>query len=249
MNHLSLRFWRNNRRFLSLVMGMLLLITATPAYGKYQPKDRKQASGYSRGGGSRGGCGTGIPLTLLAPNTFVGKTASLRPMLAWYSSNQGKVRFRLYEFESANRVKQIGKSKEIPSKAGINQLKLPDDYPELTVGKKYFWQIAHNCGSVKTVNRAEFTVVNPESIAKKKFTTIPEAVTYYGENELWYEALGQALKTETDGKSNPTASVLIQELALAEMLVGTEIDIRKIKQRIGNFEEISQILSLQGRAL
>lgn len=223
-------------------MGMLLLITAIPpVYAKYQPKERKQASGYSRGGGSRGGCKASIPLTLLAPNTFVGKTASLRPMLAWYSSDRGKVRFRLYEFESANRVKQIGESKEIPSKAGINQLKLPDDYPELTVGKKYFWQIAHNCGSVKTVNRAEFTVVNPESITKQKFTTIPEAVTYYGENELWYEALEQALKTETDGKSNQTASVLIQELVESEMLIGSEIDIRRIKQRIAHLKEISQV--------
>lgn len=224
-------------------MGMLLLITAVPAYAKYQPKDRKQASGQSRGGGSRGGCKPGsIPLTLLAPNTFVGKTASLSPILAWYSSNPGKVRFRLFEFESAKRVKRIAELKEIPSIAGINQLKLPDDYPELTVGKKYFWQIAHNCGSSSIVNRAEFTVVNPPSIAKNKFATIPEAVNYYGENELWYEALEAALKTETEAKSNQTASVLIQELALAEMLVGTEFDIKSIKKRIGHLKEISQVI-------
>lgn len=241
MNHPSLRFWRNNRRLASLVMGTLLLITAFPAYAKYEPKDRKQASGYSSGGGTRTGCKSdSIPLTLLAPNTFVGKTTSLRPMLAWYSSNPGKVRFRLYEFQSAKRVKRIGESKEIPSIAGINKLKLPNDYPELTVGKKYFWQIAHNCGSDKIVNRAEFIVVNPESIANNKFTTIPEAVNYYGGNELWYEALEGALKNEADGKSNQTLSVLIQELALAEMLIGTDIEIKMIKKRIGNLKEISQ---------
>ena len=223
-------------------MGTLLLIIAFPAYAKYEPKDRKQASGHSRGGGSRTGCKPGsIPLTLLAPNTFVGKTASLRPMLAWYSSNPGKVQFRLYEFQSAKRVKRIGESKEIPSIAGINKLKLPNDYPELTVGKKYFWQIAHNnCGRVPIVNRAEFTVVNPPSIVKKKFTTIPEAVNYYGGNELWYEALEGALKNEADGKSNQTLSVLIQELALAEMLIGTDIEIKMIKKRIGNLKKISQ---------
>lgn len=224
-------------------MGMLLLMTAIPVYAKYQPKDRKQASGYSSAGGSRSECTSGsIPLTLLAPNTFVGKTASLRPMLAWYSSNPGTVRFRLYEFQSAKRVKQIGESKEIPSTAGINKLKLPNDYPELTVGKKYFWQIAHDCGSSPITNRAEFMVINPESIAKNKFTTIPEAVNYYGENELWYEALEEALKTETDVKSNQTLSVLIQELAESEMFIGSEIEIRMIKKRIGHLEEISQNL-------
>ena len=56
MNHPSLRFWRNNRRLASLVMGTLLLIIAFPAYAKYEPKDRKQASGYSSGGGTRTGC-------------------------------------------------------------------------------------------------------------------------------------------------------------------------------------------------
>ena len=241
MNHPSLRFWRNNRRLASLVMGTLLLIIAFPAYAKYEPKDRKQASGYSSGGGTRTGCKSdSIPLTLLAPNTFVGKTASLRPMFAWYSSNPAKVRFRLYEFQSAKRVKRIGESTEIPSIAGINKLKLPNDYPELTVGKKYFWQIAHNnCGRVPIVNRAEFTVVNPPSIAKKKFTTIPEAVNYYGENELWYEALEEALKTETDGKSNKAASILIKELALAEMLTGSEDEIKIIKRRVDDLEKIS----------
>lgn len=243
MNHPSSRFWRNNRRLASLITVILLLMNSVPVYGKYQPKDRKQASGYSRAGGSRSGCkAASIPLTLLAPNTFIGKTASLRPMLAWYSSNPGTVQFQLYKFTSPKRVKRIGKPKEIPSIAGINKLKLPDDYPELTVGKTYFWQIAHNCGISPIVNRAEFTVVNPESIAKKKFTTIPEAFNYYGDNELWYEALEQALKTETNSKSNQTLSVLIQELAEAEMLIGSKVDIERIQKRIGHLEEISQNL-------
>ncbi|MEL7243770.1 MAG: DUF928 domain-containing protein [Cyanobacteria bacterium J06573_2] len=240
MNHSNSIRWRNNRRFVSLLTVMLLLITIIPAYAKYKPKNRKPASGHSTAGGSRGGCQAGsIPLTLLAPNTFVGRTASLRPMLAWYSSKSGKVRFELYEFISSKKVKQIVESKEIPSIAGINKFRLPDDYPELTVGKTYFWQIDHDCGNSLIVNRAEFTVVNPPSITEKKFTTIPEAVNYYGENELWYEALEQALKTETDSKSNQTLSVLIQELAEAEMLIGSEINIQRIKKRIGHLEKIS----------
>lgn len=240
MNLPILRFWENKRRFVSLVMGMLLLLTAMPAYAKYKPKNRQPASGYSRSGGSRSPGSSNIPLTLLAPNTFVSKTASLRPMFAWYSSSPQKVRFRLYEFESAKRVKRIGESKEIPTVAGINKFKLSKDYPELTVGKTYFWQIAFDSPSGKIVNRAEFRVVNPQLFAKNKFTTIPEGVNYYAENELWYDALEQGLKIKEDGKLNQTVSILVKELAESEMLAGSESEIRIIKKRIGNLEKISQ---------
>ncbi|MEO0686904.1 MAG: DUF928 domain-containing protein, partial [Cyanobacteria bacterium J06649_11] len=131
LNHRKLLCWRNRRRVTSLFVGILLLITAAPAYGEYKPKNRKAASGYSRGGGSRGCSSSSIPLTLIAPRTFVGKTASKRPMLAWYMSNSQSVRFRLFEFESATKAKQVGKSKEISTTVGINKLKLPTEYPEL----------------------------------------------------------------------------------------------------------------------
>ncbi|MBV6627719.1 MAG: DUF928 domain-containing protein [Rivularia sp. (in: Bacteria)] len=232
-------FWQNRRRLTSLVVGIFFLFTAAPVYAKYKPKNRKPASGYSRGGGSRGCGDNGIPLTLLAPNTFVGKTASKRPMLAWYMSNSQNVRFRLFEFESDTTVKQVGESQEIPTTAGINKFKLPNDYPELTAGKTYLWQIAINCEGDSMVNRAEFTVVNPESLAKNKFSTIPESVNYYAENELWYEALEKALKLESKGKLSKTGSTLVQELTESEILTGSEAEIEIIKQRINHLEKIS----------
>lgn len=240
MNHQNSAFWRNRRRLTSLVMGIFFLFTAVPAYAKYKPKNRKPASGYSHGGGSRGCPGSKIPLTLLAPKTFIGKTASKRPMLAWYMSNSQNVRFRLFEFESATNLKQIGESKVIPSVAGINKLKLPNEYPKLSLGKTYLWQIAINCEGDSIVNRAEFTVVNSESVAKKKFTTIPESVNYYAEKELWYEALEEALKVESNGKLGQTGSTLVQELAESEILAGSETSNGIIKQRIENLHKISR---------
>lgn len=237
MNYCS-AIWQNRRRLTSLVVGIFFLATAAPVYAKYQPKKRKAASGYSRGGGSRGCGNNGIPLTLLAPNTFVGKTASKRPMFAWYMSNSQNVRFRLFEFESDTTVKQVGESQEITTVVGINKLKLPTDYAELTAGKTYLWQIAINCDDAPIVNRAEFTVVNSQSVAKK-FTTIPESVNYYAENELWYEALEKAL-VESNGKLSKTGSILVQELAESEMLNESEISNGIIKQRIGNLKKISQ---------
>lgn len=239
MNH-YLTFWRN-RRITNLVIVMLLLITAVPAYAKYKPRDRKAASGYSSAGGSRSAGNGSIPLTLLAPRTFIGKTASLRPMLAWYAPISKNVEFRLFEFQSATQVKQIGESKEIPAVVGINKLKLPGDYPELNVGKTYLWQISADSPGGQIIKRAEFTVINPtQSLAKKKFTTIPESANYYAKNELWYEALEEALKTEADGKLGKTGSKLIQDLAESEMLGGSQSNSRIIKRRIDNLEKISR---------
>lgn len=239
MNHQHFAFWRNQRRLTSLVLGAVFLMTTVPAFAEFKPRDRKPASGNSRAGGSRGCPSSGIPLTQLAPVTFIGKTASTRPMLAWYMSSSQNARFRLFEFDSANTVKEIGKVQEIPTTAGINKLKLPLDYPELTVGKTYLWQIAIDCESDTIIRRAEFTVTNPQSLAKNQFTSIPESVNYYAENELWYEALQEALKATSNGRLGQTGATLVKELAQSEMLTGNNVDKKNIQQRIEYLQKIA----------
>lgn len=239
MSHQHFALWRNQHRLTSLVVGVIFLITAIPAFAEFKPRDRKPASGNSRAGGSRGCSTSGIPLTQLAPQTFIGKTASTRPMLAWYMSNSQNVRFRLFEFDSANTVKQIGKVKEIPTIVGINKLKLPLDYPEVTVGKTYLWQIVIDCENDTIIRRAEFTVINPQSLTKNRFTSIPESVNYYAENELWYEALEEALKTIDNGKLGQTGATLVKELTQSEMLTGSDVDMKNIQQRIENLQKIA----------
>ncbi|MEA5596753.1 DUF928 domain-containing protein [Rivularia sp. UHCC 0363] len=243
MSDRTLRFGQNSRRFTSLVAAVFLLITAVPAYAEYKPKNRKAASEYTRGGGSRGCPGSEIPLTLLAPKTFVGKTAAKRPMLAWYMSDSQNVRFQLVEFISEQEVKTIGKPKEIKAIAGINKLKLPTDYPELTVGKKYFWQITLDCeGEDSISSRAEFDVV-PQSLAKTTFTTIPESVKYYAQNDLWYEALEEALKKTGDGKLSQSGAILVKQLAQSDMVTNKNKpdNIKLIEKRIEYLQKISSI--------
>jgi len=50
VNYQKLAFWRNRRGLTSLVVGVLFSMTAVPAYGEYEPRNRKPASGYSRAG-------------------------------------------------------------------------------------------------------------------------------------------------------------------------------------------------------
>ncbi len=246
MSHRTLRFWQNSRRFTSLIAAVFFFATAVPAYAEYKPRNRKAASGYSRGGGSRGCPGSSdsdIPLTLLAPKTFVGKTTAKRPMLAFYMSDSQNVRFRLAEFISDKEVKTIGKPQEISAIAGINKLKLPTDYPELTAGKKYLWQITLYCeGGNPIIGRAEFDVV-PQSFSKTRFSTIHESVKHYAENDLWYEALEEALKKTGDGKLSQSGSILLKELAQVEASINTETKykIEIINKQIEYLQKISDI--------
>jgi len=219
-------------------MGVLFLVTAFPVSAEFKPRDRKPASGNSRPAGSRGCSNSGIPITQLAPQTFIGKTALTRPMFVWYMSSSQTVRFRLFELEST--PKQIGEPKEIPTIVGINKLKLPLDYPELKVGKTYLWQIASDCENDVIVSRAEFIVINAQSLPKKQYTSIPENVNYYTENELWYEALEEALKIASNGIS-PIVSTLVQDLAKSEISSGKEANIQKTKQRVEVLQKISTI--------
>ncbi len=233
--------WQNQRRLISLVVGGVFLMTVFPAFAKFKPRDRKPASGYSRAGGSRG-CGNngGIPLTQLAPKTFISKTSSTRPMLAWYMSSSQNVQFRLFEFDWANNPQQIGQDQEIPTTVGINKLKLPVDYPELTVGKTYLWQIQINCEKEPIINNAEFTVINPQSFPKNQFTNILGNVNYYAENELWYEALEKALSATDNGKLGQIGATLVKDLAESEILIGKKPEIAKTQEQIKYLHQISR---------
>lgn len=241
MTYQHFAFWQNQRRLISLVVGGVFLMTVFPAFAKFKPRDRKPASGYSSAGGRRG-CGNngGIPLTQLAPQTFISKTASTRPMLAWYMSNSQNVQFRLFEFDSANIPQQIGPDQEIPTTVGINKLKLPLNYPELTVGKTYLWQIEIECEKEPIINSAEFTVINPQSFAKNPFTDISERVNYYAENELWYEALEKALSATDNGKLGQIGATLVKDLAESEILLGKKPEIAKIQEKIKYLHQISR---------
>jgi hypothetical protein len=244
MNHQHFELWRNYRRLTSLVVCAVFVMTALPAFAKFKPRDRKPASGYSGVGGGRK-CGyNDIPPMQLAPQTFVSQTSVTRPMLAWYMPIAKNVRFHFFEFDSDKTVKQIGPVKEISAIVGINQLKLPLDYPELKVGKKYLWQITIDCDTYSDTNGAEFIVVDPQSLAKYQSTSIPKSVNYYAENDLWYEALAEALKTTDHSKLGQTGATLVQELAQSEIVTGNEVEIKNIQRRIENLQKISSDMAI-----
>ena len=215
------KFFRQiiNPRLL-IITSLSLLILFTPiAIAAFAPTNRKPASDYSRTAGKRG-CSNesseAISLTLLAPQTYVGYTTSLRPTFVGFISNPQKIEFRIFEFISDNRVKQIGDAMIEDVKSGIFQVSLPEKYPDLIVGKKYLWQLTNSCSGVNIMEAAEFIVTEIPPTLKSELSTADNSLqkaNIYAKESLWYEALAEALKSANDGKLGKLGSTLVQNLA------------------------------------
>ncbi|BAZ50269.1 hypothetical protein NIES4103_28850 [Nostoc sp. NIES-4103] len=230
----------------STCLGLLLFLTSSTIAG-FVPTNRKPASDYSRSGGKRG-CpnesGEVIPLTLLAPQTYVGYTTSLHPTFVGFVSSSQKIRFKLYQFDSKNTPQELVILPETEVKPGIFQLSLPSTSSKLIVGKQYLWQVAITCANsseTRLVEKAEFIVVEMPSTLKEQLSTkvdTMQKVKIYAEADLWYEALDEALKSAKTGKLGKLGINLIQELATSE-LSKTEDDQKRIQylQAIATQEE------------
>ncbi|MGB3651388.1 MAG: DUF928 domain-containing protein, partial [Rivularia sp. (in: cyanobacteria)] len=150
-----------NRKFLTGLFFLLLFVPtmAIASPQSQKPQRRREPPGdYSRAGGSRGCPGEAIPLTVLAPNTFVGKTTSVRPTFSWFVSKAQPTEFRLFELAGKSTPKIIGNPIKLQSKSGINKLSLPQKQVALTVGKKYLWQVSIDCADSPLIQRAELKV-------------------------------------------------------------------------------------------
>ncbi|NJO30365.1 MAG: DUF928 domain-containing protein [Richelia sp. RM2_1_2] len=209
-----------NRRLLSGLLLSSLILLPTAALANYSPQRRNPPKENTRVGGSRG-CpgGENIPLTvLLAPHTFVGKTASVRPTLAWFASKPEKTEIHLYEFGTNNKMHQtiaIAKIHKSQTRAGINKFKLPPN-KALTAGKHYLWQVLVQCtdGS-DLIQKAEFEVVQKPRALEAQLSNVTDSsqrANIYAQNELWYEALDEALKIYRQGKLGKIDSELIKDL-------------------------------------
>lgn len=210
-----------------LLLGFLLnlfLIETPRATADFKPRNRQPASDYSRTGGRRGCPSDKIPLTLLAPKTYIGYTATSRPTLIAFVSASHKIRWRIFEFNAKNIPQELGNPVEENVLPGVFQLSLPQNQPELKVGKKYLWQVAIidcvNSSSSKLVERAEFMVIEMSPVLKDKLLNTvsnQQRADIYAESELWYEALETALKSAKFGQLGAVGLSLVQDLIKSEL--------------------------------
>jgi hypothetical protein len=233
------------RRVVSIVGFSLLLFFTPVAIADFKPTDRKPASDYSRSAGKRGRCANEssqtIPLTLLAPQTYVGYTTSLHPTFVGFISSSERVELRIFEFSSDGDINQISDAITQDVEPGVFQISSPKKYPDLIVGKKYLWQLAINCSGGVKFEAAEFIVTEISPTLQRKLSRTKgnlQKANIYAEESLWYEALIEALKSEKQGKLGKLGSNLVKNLAEYET-PGLSDKEDRVKIRIQHLQTIA----------
>jgi hypothetical protein len=231
---------------LALFLGTSFLLISE-AHAQFRPRNRRPPSIHSRAGGSRGcpGDREEIPLTLFAPKSYIGETASKSPTLAWYIPTARSVEFDLYEIPADEKEQPIPlvKDQKIDASLGVNKIAIASFYPELTIGKQYLWQISLRCPSGVAFERAEFKVVDMPSAVKGiilSATNSMQIVNDLAQKGLWYDAFSEAVKQPQSNRLGQLGSSLVKELVQSEEPDNVPKERKYIEEQINKLQLIVQ---------
>jgi Domain of Unknown Function (DUF928) len=220
---------------LRLATGVALTLCLLPTLAAYANNNEDKARSSGRSSGSRG-CGVATaPLTqgtipaliLLAPSNQTGQTSSTRPTFAWFVRDGADVplEFRLYEQgEQGFKLVQELKGDRLKSSPGIMVLANHPSIPELTVGKRYRWQVELVCNANRPAGNpfaeAEIEVVALQSTLKHQLLQtrdLLDQAQLYKQANLWYDLLHTAL----DPVNRFTAITEVQSLLFKQVALNT----------------------------
>jgi hypothetical protein len=205
MNHLASALLKQ-QIVTKLLAGMVLGLCFLPAIA-LADDDKAPSSGRSSGGR---GCGSStlpaaanVPaLILITPNGQSGQTVSTRPTFAWFVRDAAPVplEFRLYEQDGDRFVLvQAIKDDRLRSAPGIMVLSAENGLPELTVGKRYRWQVELVCNpsrpSSNLFAEAAIEVVPLQAGLKTQLAQSRDHLDrakLYAQANLWYDVLKAA---------------------------------------------------------
>lgn len=166
-----------------------------------------------------------VTLTLLAPNDHDGLTTSAHPTFFWHISTPVAMAFALTE---RGVVQPLLEQQLQPLAAGIVELKMPPDSPELVPGKEYRWSVTLICNPERPsanpfiqtwIKRVPTTPQLEQQITTA--TSEQERASIYARAGLWYDAL-EAISTAHS--VNPREqSILNQRLELLKQAGLTQV--------------------------
>jgi hypothetical protein len=230
--------WLRSSVTINVTLSFLLLMpTVALAQGNNSDDPPPKTTGTS--GGSRG-CETqtetslnSIPaLILLAPTQRYGQTVETRPTFAWFVRDSGswRMEFRLYEYDptlkQSKLVKEI-KDENFKSKPGIMMLSLSS--PELSVDKKYLWQVELVCDTNRpSGNPFAMGAMNVVSIPPDLETTLSKTnnilsrATLYAQADWWYDTLKIVLAAPDEPRLRQLKTSLLEQV-----VTGVETTVRE----------------------
>lgn len=233
---------KSNKRLASCTITLLLLL-ASPAWAGYTPPSQPSAprGGNTTTTGRRGGCqgNESDALTVLAPASHVGQTASTHPTFAWFVPDTASIPIEFHLFSDSGKI--IYKT-QLQSSPGMMSLALPETEPALQVGQGYRWQVTLLCNpnrpSSAIVSRAEIKVVPlPASLGTSlKSVTDPTAqADLLAEAGLWYDAFA-TVAAQRNASLQTARQALLTSLAEVEATHGQNsrsAQLRQIAAAIG----------------
>ncbi|MBD2740192.1 DUF928 domain-containing protein [Coleofasciculus sp. FACHB-1120] len=176
-----------------------------------------------------------ISVTLLAPTTHTGLTASSRPVFYWYLSGTQSVPI-VFTLVDPGVSKPIIEQKIQKPQAGINQLQMSKDLPELVPGREYQWTVTVKCNpnrpSEDQIAQGWIKHVPATPALEKQLAAARSQIrkaSIYARSAYWYDTLGVILAAQA---KYPKDRVIHQEfLSLLEQIGLTEVKERE-QQRL-----------------
>lgn len=196
-----------------------VLVARGGIFQGYNPPSRFERIQRTQGAGSRG-CNTmntPVSLNLVAPKDHIGTTVVGHPTFLWHISAPAPMRFTLVEPGVAKPLmdKQIN-----VEKPGIVQLEMPQEAPELLVGKQYRWVASIICNknrpSENIYARTWVKRVTSSPSLEQKLraaTKESERASVYAQSGIWYDAIATAYKASQEGtRDQPTSKYFLELL-------------------------------------
>jgi hypothetical protein len=202
------------------------------------PKDARPKS--STGGASRdtGKCpsdslASSPYLTAVIPNQDKGLTTQASPTLLVYlpDTSAGKAFFSISEVNSDHQHPDSHYQTFLPiqPESGVMQINLPEEAPELEVGKTYKWSFVIMCDnrlrpdSPMVEGMIERVSVNAELNQKLETATPLEQAMLYGQEGLWYDSVSILAKLQQTDPNNPDLTSIWADLLSSEAVGLSEI--------------------------
>ena len=244
---------RLNIKLVTICTLSLALIVAPVVASYIPPKTQKPVPPQRRSdaGTTRGCSGGGLPLTVLASQSYVGLT-SQHPTFAWFvpgDSAAKPVQFTIYEWVPNGKPKAVRRM-SLQSSSGIMKLSpFSENELGLQPGKEFLWQIVIHCDpdnpSGDLVSEANIEVVEvPPTVQGELNKTVSsiERANIYARAGLWYDALGEALKLAKPTKLGEVGSTLLDDLVQSETPKTTSVLPKErdaLQQQIENLKQIA----------
>jgi len=155
---------------------------------------------------------------LMAPTTFIGKTADATPTFTWALPNDDSVpvEFTLYSLQPSGEL-AVHHSAEPAYTPGLSQYEVPAEN-ELTANQPYMWQMVLHCNpnrpSQALVYEGEIELMPYVAEALPSGSVVEQAMVW-AEAGYWYDAIA-ALGTSEAPDVAQMREALLNDLAIAE---------------------------------